>query len=130
MTQERAWQRVGWTMMAGAIYDFVFAVAILFFTAPSAALLRLDLPEDTTYLRFNGVFLLMLTGMYLFAAHAPRRYKGVVAVAIVGRLIGFIYLGSVWFEGRVTTFLLLAFADLAFSLVHATALSAARRASA
>ena len=127
ISSESAWKRVGVTMFAGAVYDLVFALAMLLFTEPAAALLRLELPEDLTYLRFNGVFLLMLTGMYLFAARSPRRYEGVVVVAIVGRFLGFLFLASVWFEGRVTTFLLLALADLAFSLVHAIALSTARR---
>ncbi|NIL99707.1 MAG: hypothetical protein GTN89_01825 [Acidobacteria bacterium] len=106
-------------MLLAAVYDALFAVAILFFPAPSAGLLRLELPDDLVYLRFNGVFLLMLAAMYLLAAADPRRYRGIVIVAVLGRFAGFVYLGTVWFGGGSATFLGLALADLFFSILHA-----------
>ena len=87
----------------------------------------MGLPEDLVYLRFNGIFLLMLGGIYLLPTWQPQRYRGVVAVAVIGRFLGFVYLGSVWFSGGASTFLWLGFADLAFSLLHATLLNRARR---
>lgn len=113
-------------MALGAVYDAVFAVAILFFTAPAAELLRLELPDDPVYLRFNGIFLLMLAAMYLLAAARPQRYRGIVVVAAVGRFAGFIYLGSVWVGGGAAAFLGLAAADLFFAILHAVLLHRAR----
>ena len=109
-------------MALAVVYDFVFAIAILFFTVPAARLLRLALPDDLVYMRFNGVFLLMLAGMYALAAMDPRRYRGIVSVAVIGRLAGFVYLGGVWYGGGVATFLGLALADLFFSALHAVLL--------
>jgi len=123
----QAWRWVGRSMLWAAIYDFLFAISILFFTAPAAQLLRLDLPEDLVYLRLNGIFLLRLGGIYLLPSWQPQRYRGVVAVAVIGRFLGFVYLGSVWFSGGAATFLWLGFADLAFSLLHATLLNRARQ---
>ena len=60
------WNWVARSMALAAVYDLVFAVAILFATVPAARLLRLSLPDDLVYLRFNGVFLLMLAGTYVF----------------------------------------------------------------
>lgn len=113
-------------MALAAVYDFVFAVAILFFTAPAARLLRLNLPDDLVYLRFNGVFLLMLAGMYVLPALKPRRYRGIVSIAAIGRFAGFVYLGWVWYGGGAATFLWLALADLFFSVLHAGLLLRAR----
>ena len=89
------WRHVARSMALAALYDFAFAVAILFFTAPASRLLGLALPDDLVYLRFNGVFLLMLAGMYALPAMHPRRYRGVVSVAVIGRFAGFVYLGGV-----------------------------------
>jgi hypothetical protein len=113
-------------MALAAVYDLVFAIAILFLTGPAARLLRLSLPDDPVYLRFNGVFLLMLAGMYALAASQPRRYRGIVSVAVIGRFAGFVYLAGVWFAGAPATFLGLALADLMFSVWHAAALIHAR----
>jgi hypothetical protein len=113
-------------MVLAAIYDAVFAFAILFFTAPAGRLLGLSLPDDFVYLRFNGVFLLMLAGMYVLPAAHPRRYRGIVSVAVLGRFAGFLYLGWVWFGGGSGTFGWLALADLIFSVLHAVLLVRAR----
>jgi len=120
------WKRVAQSMLLASVYDFAFALAILFFTAPAASLLKLELPDDLVYLRFNGVFLLMLGGMYLLPAFRPRRYRGVVTIAAIGRLAGFVYLGWVWTAGGAPTFAALALADLFFSILHAVLLLRAR----
>ena len=113
-------------MALAVVYDLVFALAVLFYTVPAARLLRLPLPDDLVYLRFNGVFLLMLAGMYVLPAMHPRRYRGIVSVAVIGRFAGFVYLGGVWYSGAAATFLGLAFADLFFSVLHAVLLVRAR----
>lgn len=114
-------------MAAGAVYDLVFAGAILFATAPAAAILGLEVPEDPVYLRLNGVFLVLLAGLYFLPALDPRRYRGVVLVAACGRTLGFLYLALVWWQGRPRAFLLLALADLAFAAAHAVLLLRAAR---
>jgi len=125
-TTDLRWRWVARSMLLAAVYDFVFAIAILFFTAPAARVLGLSLPDDLVYLRFNGVFLLMLGGMYLLPAAHPRRYRGIVSIAAVGRFAGFVYLGWVWAGGGAATFAALALADLFFSLLHAVLLVRAR----
>ena len=118
-TTDKRWARVGGSMAAGAAYDAAFAFAILALPRLAAGWLRLPAPDDLTYLRFNGVFLAMLAALYLFAAREPQRYRGVVVVAAAGRFAGFLYLAAVWYGGGSPTFLVLAFADLAFAAVHA-----------
>lgn len=125
-TTDLRWRLVAHSMALAVVYDFVFAIAILFFTAPAARLLRLSLPDDLVYLRFNGVFLLMLAGMYVLPAMQPRRYRGIVSVAVIGRFAGFVYLGGVWYGGGAASFLGLALADLFFSVLHAVLLVRAR----
>lgn len=127
MSGSRAWRAVAVSMAAGAVYDLVFAGAILFATAPAAAILGLEVPADPVYLRLNGVFLVLLAGLYLLPAVQPRRYRGVVLVAACGRALGFLYLAFVWWQGRPPVFLLLALADLAFAAAHALLLARAAR---
>ena len=113
-------------MRVGALYDLVFGVAILAFHRTAAGWMGLEPPSDPVFLRLNGVFLLILAGFYLLPGVAPRRYQGVVAVCIVGRFGGFVYLGSVYWGGAPPVYLGLALADLLLSLVHAVLLLRAR----
>lgn len=122
------WRHVARSMALAAVYDLVFAIAILFSTGFAARLLGLALPDDLVYLRFNGVFLLMLAGMYSLPARHPRRYRGIVSIAAIGRFAGFIYLGGVWYGGGAAVFLGLALADLFFSALHAVLMVRARSA--
>ncbi len=117
-------------MACGAAYDLCFAVAILWFTAPAAALLGLALPADPVYLRLNGIFLLLLAGLYSLPAAAPKRYSGVVAVAVAGRVLGFLFFAATWTAGAATAFLVLGVGDLMFGIVHAALLWRAGRSSA
>lgn len=125
--REAAWRWVGRSMAAGAAYDLLFALAILFAHRQAAGLMGLPLPDDPVYLRFIGVFLLLLAGLYALPAVSPRRYQGVVAVASAGRLAGFFYMAGVWWTGHPAAFLWLALGDLAFSALHAVLLLRARR---
>jgi hypothetical protein len=109
-------------MACGAAYDLCFATAILFFTAPAAAILGLAVPADPVYLRLNGVFLVLLAAVYALPAAAPRRYSGIVVVAIAGRTLGFLYFALVWSAGAPTVFIALGAVDLLFGLTHAVLL--------
>lgn len=119
------WRAVGFSMAVGAIYDAAFAVAILFAAEPASRLLGLALPADRAYFGLNGVFLLLLAGLYTLPAFRPERYRGVVAVAAGGRAVGAVYLTAVWADGRETAFLLLGLADGAFAVAHAALLARA-----
>jgi hypothetical protein len=124
---EAAVRRVAWSMGAGAAYDAVFGIAILLFADTAAGWMDLPLPENRAYLGLNGVFLLLLAGLYSLPAVDPVRYRGVVVVAAAGRTAGFFYLGTVWLSGHVAAFAWLACADLAFAVVHVALLAAAAR---
>ncbi len=106
------------SMLAGAVYDIVFAAAILFFPRPAARILSLELPADPVYLELNGIFLLILAGMYLLPVLDPRRYRGVVRIAAGGRFLGFLFLGTAGWSDREPAFLVLAMGDLLFALLH------------
>lgn len=75
------------TLVAGAVLDVGIAAGI--FSAPElgARLLNLPLPGETFYLWLLAAFLLILAALYLVAAYDPRRYSGIIAVAIPGRLL-------------------------------------------
>ena len=113
-------------MGAGAAYDAVFAVLILAFTAPAAAVLGLEVPADPVYLHLNGVFLLLLSGLYLLPALDPVRYQGVVAVSAAGRAVGFLFFMAVWGRGGPDAFLATGLGDLAFAVLSAALLLRAR----
>ena len=117
-------------MACGAGYDLCFAVAILLFTDPAAALMGLVVPLDPIYLKLNGLFLLLLAALYALPTFAPRRYSGVVAVAAAGRMLGFLFFGAAWLAGAPAVFLVLGTVDLLFGVVHAILLWRATRPSA
>ena len=122
MFKQGSWKAVGLSMACGAAYDLCFAVAILFFAAPAAALLGLAVPADPLYLRLNGIFLLLLAGLYSLPAVAPRRYSGVVVVAVAGRTLGFLFFAWSWKTGAAPVFLALGTLDLLFAVLHAALL--------
>lgn len=76
------------SLFVGALYDFVYAVLMFVAPKPTAGLLHLPLPGAPFYLWLLGIFLGMLAALNFLAARDPRRYSGIVAVAIVGRLCG------------------------------------------
>jgi hypothetical protein len=79
------------SLRLGAAYDAAFAILMVTAPALPARLLRLPLPPlpaAAFYLWVMAVLLLMLAAIYLLAASDPARYRGVVAVAAAGRLVG------------------------------------------
>lgn len=112
------------SLVLGALWDAVFALLLGFVPGPSAKLFELPLPplpEGAFYLWVIGVLLLMLAALYVIAARDPRRYSGVLAVAIGGRLLGGIVmlLASIGGERAVPGLYPMAAADLAFGISHA-----------
>jgi hypothetical protein len=76
------------SLVAGAVYDLAFALCMLVAPGVPARVLKLPLPGERFYLWVMAILLTMLACLYLLAARDPRRYSGVIAVAIVGRLAG------------------------------------------
>lgn len=108
------------SLRAGAVYDLVFAFAMVAIPTFSAELLGLRLPADPFYLWLIATFLVMLAAMYLFAAYDPRAYWGNIVVGIIGRTIGFfVMLTAAILDPTLSGLYLLAFCDLAFAILHA-----------
>ena len=114
-------------MAAGAIYDLAFAAAILAWTRPAARALGLAVPDDPVYLALNGVFLLLLAGLYALCAIDPRRYAGMAPVSAAGRALGCAVMTWAWLGGRPPAFLALGVADLCIAAATLAVWLAARR---
>lgn len=120
------WVLVGHALAFGAAFDAVFAVAILAFTRPAAALLGLVVPDDPVYLYLVAVLLSILAAVYAAAARDPERYAAVAPVSAAGRMCGFVLFAWAWSGGRPVAFLALGAADL---LIGAVTFGLWRRAS-
>jgi hypothetical protein len=108
------------SLVVGALYDLAFAVLMVVAPGVPARLLGLPLPGERFYLWILAVLLAMLAGLYMMAARDPRRYSGIIAVAIAGRIAGSLALAAAAVTGRGLGGLYpLAAADFAFGLSHA-----------
>jgi hypothetical protein len=111
------------SLAAGAFYDFAFAVLMVAAPGLPARLLALPLPappRGSFYLWILAVLLAMLAALYLLAAHDTRRYSGIVAVAIGGRVLGGLtFLAAALHGPGLGGLYPLAAADLAFGIAHA-----------
>lgn len=112
------------SLVLGAAWDAVFALLLGFVPEPAAKVFELPLPplpEGAFYLWVIAVLLLMLAALYVIAARDPRRYSGILAVAIGGRLLGglVILLAAARGVGGIPGLYPMAAADLAFGISHA-----------
>ncbi|HSN88600.1 MAG TPA: hypothetical protein VL025_17695 [Thermoanaerobaculia bacterium] len=109
------------SLVLGALYDLGFALLMVVAPGVPARLLDLPLPppEAAFYLWVMATLLAMLAGMYLLAARDTRRYSGIVAVALWGRLLGGFVLGFGAWRLGLDGLWPLAAADTAFGLAHA-----------
>jgi hypothetical protein len=111
------------SLAAGAVYDLAFAVLMVAAPQIPARILNLPLPplpEGRFYLWIMATLLLMLAGLYLAAAHDPRRYSAIIAVAIGGRALGAAAFAAAALTGSGLGGLIpLAVADLAFGILYA-----------
>lgn len=80
------------SLALGAAYDAAFALLMVAAPGWLARGFRLPLPPGF-YLWLLALLLAMLAALYVLAARDPRRYSGVVRVAIAGRLAGAAILG-------------------------------------
>ena len=111
------------SLVLGALYDLAFAVLMVAAPGVPARLLDLPLPppEAVFYLWVMATLLTMLGALYLLAARDTRRYSGIVAVAIGGRLLGGLVLAVAALRGPdlLDGLWPLAAADTAFGIAHA-----------
>jgi hypothetical protein len=108
------------SLVLGALYDLTFAVLMVVAPQVPARVFDLPLPRGAFYLWILATFLAMLAVLYLAAAHDPRRYSAIIAVAIAGRALGALVFGIGALRGPDLGGLTpLAAADLAFSVTHA-----------
>ena len=110
------------SLVLGAIYDLAFAVLMVAAPGVPARMLDLPLPPPAArfYLWVMAVLLAMVACLYLLAARDTRRYSGIVAVAIGGRIAGGLAMAFAAVRGPDLDGLYpLAAADLGFGLVHA-----------
>ncbi|HVR97303.1 MAG TPA: hypothetical protein VMW27_11860 [Thermoanaerobaculia bacterium] len=111
------------SLVLGALYDLAYAVVML--AAPEVPARAFDLPlpplpEGAFYLWILAVLLAMLGALYLVAARDPRRYSGIIAVAIGGRLLGgLVLLAAALRAPGLPGLYPMAAADLAFGIAHA-----------
>jgi hypothetical protein len=107
-------------LLVGALYDLGFAVLMVAAPNLPARWFHLPLPGESFYLWLCAVLLAGLALMYLLAAHAPHRFSGNIAVAILARGLGFVALGWAAF-GRpdLAGLWVVALVDLGFAAVHA-----------
>jgi hypothetical protein len=111
------------SLVLGALYDLAYAVVMV--AAPQVPARAFDLPlpplpEGAFYLWILAVLLAMLAALYLVAARDPRRYSGIIAVAIAGRVLGgLVLLAAALLGPGLPGLYPMAAADFAFGLAHA-----------
>lgn len=117
----RAWWRRALRagLLAGALYDLLFAAAMVWAPQLPARLLTLPLPGESFYLHVLAVLLTIAAGSYLLAAWDPERYGALVGLAIGGRSLGALAF-ALSASGRPDLAGLwpLAGADAAFAAIH------------
>lgn len=108
------------SLIAGAVYDLVFALLMVVAPDLPERLLELPQPGETFYLWIMATFLCMIAGFYLYAAYDPVSYAGNIRIAIVGRFVGAAaFVVCALRRPDLWGLYPLAAADFAFGLVHA-----------
>ena len=109
-----------WSLILGALVDLSGAIPLLF--APTATARWLGVPVEGTldfWPTYASVFLFVLPLVYCFSAINPARTLAMIAVAILGRLMGAIVYGYWWIPlGRPTAFLMLSLMNVAFAVYY------------
>lgn len=108
------------SLAAGGLYNLGLAAALAADPGLPERTLGLAPPTGGAPDRFLPLLLAMLAALYLMAARDPRRYSGIILVAIGGRFAGAALFGA-WAAGRpeLAGPWMLAAAEGGFGLVHA-----------
>ncbi len=119
--QHRFWTILGWSFLAGAVFDLTFGVGALAAQDRLAALFDVVLPARgvRVQLDLNGLLLVGLGVMYLQIFRDPRRLAPVAAAATLLRFGGFaLFYGDVM-AGRAGRFYLgIGVAEAILGMVH------------
>lgn len=107
------------SLIVGALYDLAAAAAMVAAPRWLSREFGLPLPGEVFYLWLPAILLAMLAALYLLAARDPRRYSGVIAVAIVGRTAGALAFALLAQAGGLGGLYPLAVGDGLFAVVHA-----------
>ncbi len=108
------------SLLCGAAYDLFFAALMVLAPDVPVRLFHLPLPGETFYLWLMATFLLMLAACYLLAAQDPRRYSGIIAIAIAGRWLGALaFTVAAWQNPDLVGLYPLAAADFLIGAAHA-----------
>ena len=119
MPKTKKYRWLGRSMLWGGIYDLLFGLPILLIPGQMGVILQIKCPENSFYVRYCGLFLLILAVGYLIAWRDISKNLGIARMMVVSRSLGFIFMleFSIW-GGMGLTFLLLAVGDLVFGLIH------------
>jgi hypothetical protein len=108
------------TLIAGALWDFAFALGLVLAPGWLHATLSLPLPGEPFYLRVIAALLVIAGGFYWITARDPRSRRPYVAMAIAGRVGGFVALGaSAIGRPELAGLWIAAGGDLLFAVAHA-----------
>ena len=106
-------------LLAGALYDLLFAATMMIAPELPARLLALPLPGENFYLHVLAVLLGIAAACYLLAAWDPERYGALIAVAIAGRAAGALaFAATAATRPELSGLWPLAGADAAFAAAH------------
>jgi len=119
MKTERQYLWLSRSMLWGSVYDLLFGLPILLFPVQVGGLLNIACPVNLFYVRFCGLFLLILAAGYLIAWRDIQHNLGIVRLMMLSRTLGFFFMGGfALIGGMESIFYLLAGADLLFALLH------------
>ena len=108
------------SLILGALVDLSGAIPLLFF--PVATARWLGVPVEGTldfWPTYASVFLFVLPLVYCVSAINPERTLAMIAVAIIGRLMGAAIYGYWWIPlGQPTAFLGLSLMNVAFAVYY------------
>ena len=108
-----------WALIAGALFDLVFGIAILACWRKVLELLCIPPPDNPSYLFLAAVFTITVAFVYLVAAAAPYRYHANITIASLSRLgSGALIAFLVWRALLPRHIVVLAIAELILAVLH------------
>jgi hypothetical protein len=116
---ERNLKVLGFTMLLGALFDWVTAALVLFLPNPAAALLGMSGPDNQMISRLCGLLLAIPALFYIIAFVDTKRNVAIVAMAIIGRAgLGMFFITHEWFLTAPLSWLVIGLINLGFAAVH------------
>jgi hypothetical protein len=113
-----AWRFLKASLLVGAGFDALFALAILYSPDALGGLLGLQLPAYAVFLDLSAVFLLILALFHAVSAIAVEKAPILASAAAAGRLLGFFFFLSLWSAGHPGVYLGFALASALLAAAH------------